>query len=75
MSELPPFLVWDELRKGRLVSVLDDYPFPAVELNLLFPSHRHPSSVVRAYLDFCQAYWDTKLSDVVNGAGAPDSHA
>jgi hypothetical protein len=24
------------------------------EINLLYPSHRHPSSIVRAYLDFCQ---------------------
>ncbi|VWC62211.1 LysR family transcriptional regulator [Burkholderia lata] len=75
VSELPPFLVTDELRKGRLVSILDDYPFPDVELNLLFPSHRHPSSIVRAYLDFCQAYWDAKLNDFVNDTGSPDSRA
>jgi len=27
----------------------------SVEDHLLYPSHRHPSSIVRAYLDFCQA--------------------
>jgi len=24
------------------------------QVNLLYPSHRYPSSIVRAYLDFCQ---------------------
>jgi DNA-binding transcriptional LysR family regulator len=65
VTELPPFLVADDLGAGRLVSLLDDHPFPSVDVNLLFPSHRYPSSIVRAYLDFCQAYWNAKLSSVV----------
>lgn len=56
VTELPPFLAAEDPRAGRLVALLDAYPLPEQELNLLFPSHRHPSSVLRAYLDFCQAY-------------------
>ncbi|MDC6082086.1 LysR family transcriptional regulator [Burkholderia cenocepacia] len=56
-TELPPFLVDEDLRAQRLVALLDAYPLPEQELNLLYPSHRHPSSVVRAYLEFCQEYW------------------
>ncbi|WP_454695042.1 LysR substrate-binding domain-containing protein [Achromobacter aegrifaciens] len=57
VTELPVFLAAEDLRAGRLVGVLDEYPFPEQELNLLYPSHRHPSSVVRAYLEFCREYW------------------
>jgi hypothetical protein len=27
---------------------------PEQQISLLYPLHRHPSAVVRAYLDFCQ---------------------
>lgn len=60
VTELPPFLVMEDLRAQRLVSLLDAHPLPEQELNLLYPSHRHPSSVVRAYLEFCQEYWKQK---------------
>ncbi|WP_109480410.1 LysR family transcriptional regulator [Paraburkholderia sp. C35] len=53
-SELPPFLIDDDLAAGRVVELLPEYPLPLQEINLLYPSHRHPSSIVRAYLDFCQ---------------------
>jgi DNA-binding transcriptional LysR family regulator len=42
---------------AELVALLDAYPLQEQEINLLYPSHRHPSSVVRAYLEFCQEYW------------------
>lgn len=54
LTELPPFLAADCLRSGRLVRVLAEAPMPEQQLNLLHPSHRHPSAIVRTYLDFCQ---------------------
>ncbi|KVZ28762.1 LysR family transcriptional regulator [Burkholderia cepacia] len=56
MSEMPPFLIHDDLAAGRLVALLPSHPLPSQEINLLFPSHRHPSAIVRAYLAFCVAY-------------------
>ncbi|MEK6418378.1 MAG: LysR substrate-binding domain-containing protein [Burkholderia gladioli] len=56
MSEIPPFLVHDDLAAGRLVALLPSHPLPAQEINLLYPSHRHPSAIVRAYLEFCATY-------------------
>ncbi|BCG00201.1 LysR family transcriptional regulator [Paraburkholderia sp. PGU19] len=53
-TELPPYLVADDVKAGHVVALLPDYPLPLQEINLLYPSHRHPSSIVRAYLDFCQ---------------------
>lgn len=55
LTELPPFLATAHLQSGKLCAVLADHPMPEQEVSLLYPSHRHPSSIVRAYLDFCQA--------------------
>ncbi|MEH6416089.1 LysR family transcriptional regulator [Pseudomonas sp. CGJS7] len=57
VAELPPFLAASAVRQGRLTVLLPDYPLPQQQINLLYPSHRHPSTIVRAYLDFCQGQW------------------
>ncbi len=31
-------------------------PLPEWSINLLYPPQRHRSTIVRAYLDFCQSY-------------------
>src|SRR5258707_2338799 len=54
VTELPPFLATEALRDGRLVALLPDFPFAEQEMNLLYQRQRHPSRVVRAYLDYCQ---------------------
>jgi len=54
VTELPPFLATDAVRNGRLRLLLPAYPLPLQEINLLYPLHRHPSSITRTYLDFCQ---------------------
>lgn len=54
VTELPPFLVKDAVKQGLLVHLLPDYPLPEYALNLLYPAHRHPSTVVRTYLEYCR---------------------
>lgn len=54
VTELPPFLAAPALRTGELVQLLPDKPMPELQIHLLYPSHRHPSAIVRTYLDFCQ---------------------
>ena len=54
VTELPPFLARDALARGDLVRVLPRLKLPEVSINLLYPSHRHPSSLVRAYLSYCR---------------------
>jgi DNA-binding transcriptional LysR family regulator len=56
VTELPPFLAAAAVREKRLVPLLPQYQLPEWSINLLYPPHRHPSSIVRAYLDFCQSY-------------------
>jgi len=56
LTELPPFLAADGIANGSLRTLLSQHPLPEQVVNLLYPSHRHPSSLVRAYLDFSQQH-------------------
>jgi DNA-binding transcriptional LysR family regulator len=54
VTELPPFLARDALARGELVRVLPRLQLPEVSIHLVYPSHRHRSSLVRAYLSYCR---------------------
>ena len=54
MTELPPFLASTAIARGQLRAVLPNHPLPEQTVNLLYLSHRYPSTIVRAYLDFCR---------------------
>jgi DNA-binding transcriptional LysR family regulator len=56
VTELPPFLAAAPIRQRRLVPLLPQYPLPEWPINLLYPPHRHQSTIVRTYLDFCQSF-------------------
>jgi DNA-binding transcriptional LysR family regulator len=56
VTELPPFLAAAPIREKRLVPLLPQYSLPEWSINLLYPPHRHPSTIVRTYLGFCQSY-------------------
>jgi DNA-binding transcriptional LysR family regulator len=65
LALLPTFLVGDDLRAGRLVSVLDRFLPQDLALNAVYPHARHLSPKVRAFVDFLAArfgprpYWDS----------------
>jgi DNA-binding transcriptional LysR family regulator len=52
---LPTFIVGDDLRAGRLVRLLPDYPPPEQGLHALYPAGRHLSAKVRSFVDFLVA--------------------
>jgi DNA-binding transcriptional LysR family regulator len=54
VTELPPFLAAPSLASGRLRALLPDHALPEQSLHLLYPVQRFPSTIVRAYLDFCR---------------------
>jgi DNA-binding transcriptional LysR family regulator len=56
VTELPPFLAATAIREKRLVPLLPQYPLPEWTINLVYPPHRHPSTIVRTYLEFCRRY-------------------
>ena len=51
VTELPPFLAATPIREKRLVPLLPQFPLPEWSINLLYPPHRHQSTIVRTYLD------------------------
>ncbi|WCT80123.1 LysR family transcriptional regulator [Novosphingobium humi] len=59
MAWLPTFLAGEDLRAGRLVRVMPDYPLPPIAILAVYPSRRHLSAKVRAMVDF--------LADAFNG--------
>ena len=56
VTELPPFLVRDYFATGQLKHLLPNYPFASCELNLLYPSCKHLSCLVKTYIDFCSEW-------------------
>ena len=52
---IPTFLVGEDLRSGRLVRLLPDYPPPEQALYALYPPGRHLSAKVRSFVDFLVA--------------------
>ncbi|MCU0119957.1 LysR substrate-binding domain-containing protein [Pseudomonas sp. B2M1-30] len=52
LIQLPRFHVEDELRDGRLVEVLNDWPSPDLTLSALYPHHRQLSPRVRVFIDW-----------------------
>lgn len=62
---LPTFIVGEDLKAGTLVSVLDPYIAQDLTLNAVYPTARHLSPKVRAFVDFLaerfggpKPYWD-----------------
>ncbi|TWF47394.1 LysR family transcriptional regulator [Neorhizobium alkalisoli] len=49
---LPQFAIWQQLRRGTLVSVLDDYLKDVGAFHILWPASRHPSPKVSAFVSF-----------------------
>ncbi len=60
----PTFIVGDDLRKKRLVSVLDEYAETDRSIYAVYPQNRHLSAKVRVFVDFLadrfgpEPYWD-----------------
>lgn len=52
IAHLPQIEVFDDVREGRLVPLLSDYPSPPVPVNLVYPSRRHLAPRTRVVLDF-----------------------
>lgn len=52
MSYSPTFIVADRLRRGDLVSVLDEWEPEPLTLHVIYPHTQHLSAKVRAFVDF-----------------------
>ena len=55
ITQAPDFIVAPDVRAGRLVPLLADYSSPAIPVNAVYPSRRHLSAKVRAFVDYLVA--------------------
>lgn len=51
----PAFLVGEDVRAGRLVELLPDWPAPRIDIHAVYPSRRHVPGKVRAMVEFLVA--------------------
>ena len=55
VTQEPDFILGDELAAGRLVPVLAEFAPAALPIYVVYPSRRHLSAKVRAFVDFIAA--------------------
>ncbi|WP_369941052.1 LysR family transcriptional regulator [Xanthomonas medicagonis] len=58
LIQLPRFHVEAELRDGRLIEVLGDWPSPDYPLSAMYPQHRQLSPRVRVFIDWLSTLYD-----------------
>ncbi len=54
---LPTFIVGDEIKNKQATVVLSDWQLPATNISLLYPSNKHLSAKVRAFVDMAVMYF------------------
>lgn len=50
---LPPYCIEKHLETGDLVELLPDEPKYKHQMYLVYPSHKHPSALLKAFVEFC----------------------
>lgn len=61
VAQLPDFAARPWLKTGELIQLLPGIATQTIPLHLIYASHKHPSALVRAYLEFCTE-WMGKLN-------------
>jgi DNA-binding transcriptional LysR family regulator len=60
---VPERLVKQELASGALLRLLPEYGFDGGGIFIVYPSRRHPSAALRAFIDFAVQHADTVQSE------------
>jgi DNA-binding transcriptional LysR family regulator len=61
LIQLPRYHVEDELREGRLVEVLSDWPSTGMVVSAMYPHHRQLSPRVRVFVDWVVSVYAKKF--------------
>lgn len=51
---MPDWLVHEEVKNGKLMTLLPQFAPPSLEVNAVYPSGRHVSAKLRTFIDFLQ---------------------
>jgi DNA-binding transcriptional LysR family regulator len=57
IARLATFLISDDLRAGRLLPILDGHSLDGPSVRAVYPSSRHLSPKVRAFIDELLSAW------------------
>jgi len=58
---LPRYIVGRDIEKGKLITVLDDYTPPPLEIHAMYPHRKYLSAKVRLFLEFLELWLQQKL--------------
>jgi len=64
IARLPTFIIGDALRKGEAKIILDEWRPKAQDISLLYPSSRHLSAKVRAFVDLAVEHFQPLAGEV-----------
>jgi len=64
VASLPTFIVGDAIRRGQANIILDDWRPQPEDISLLYPSSKHLSAKVRAFVDLAVEYFRPVKDDV-----------
>ena len=67
IARLPALIVYESIRAGRLVSLLDAHAAPPTPMHLVYVGGRHVPSRTRAFLDFVEPRLAQALGEVMAG--------
>ncbi|TDQ59867.1 DNA-binding transcriptional LysR family regulator [Mesocricetibacter intestinalis] len=56
ICEMPEFVAKPHLDKGELRPILPRLSMPELPVHQIYAAHRHPSAILRVYLDFCDMW-------------------
>ena len=56
IAQLPPFFCHSEIESGEFILILPDVESPKVDVHMIYPSRKHLSRVVRAFIEHSVAY-------------------
>lgn len=54
IAYLPSFTVYHELKEGHLISILEDYQPPAVDMLAVYPSNQYVNKKTKLFLEFLE---------------------
>lgn len=64
IAPLPTFIIGDAIRKGDAKIILDDWRPQVEDISLLYPSSKHLSAKVRAFVDMAVRYFKPLAGEV-----------
>lgn len=67
LTYVPDFFVYDDLHRGTLRCVLDDWTRGRMPISALYPPSRHPSAKVRLFIDHLDAALGKRPWETISG--------